>query len=83
MMTLPEYQGQGLASMLLRQGLKEIDAQGRRCYLEATPVGLPIYIHLGWKVVDEIKIDLGAYGIPNPYVEVTACLIREPAATKG
>ncbi|KAL8723195.1 MAG: hypothetical protein Q9225_000461 [Loekoesia sp. 1 TL-2023] len=75
--THPEYQGQGLASMLLRRGLEEIDARSQRCYLEATPAGLPIYRKLGWTVVDEIKTDLGKYGVANPSVEHTACMMRE------
>ncbi|KAL8932830.1 MAG: hypothetical protein Q9216_006652 [Gyalolechia sp. 2 TL-2023] len=44
--TDPEYQRQGLGSMLMRKGLASIDAEGRRCYLEATPAGLPMYLFL-------------------------------------
>lgn len=83
MLTDPEYQGQGLASILLRKFMEGIDAEGRRCYLEASPGGYPIYLHFGWKVVDEIKLDLEKYGIDEPWVDTTACkiMIREAATT--
>ncbi|KAL9601806.1 MAG: hypothetical protein Q9219_002296 [cf. Caloplaca sp. 3 TL-2023] len=75
--THPSYQGQGLASALLRQGLERIDAESRRCYLEASPAGLPIYRKRGWKVVDEIRVDLSKHGVESPYVDHTPCMMRE------
>ncbi|KAL8836613.1 MAG: hypothetical protein Q9170_002836 [Blastenia crenularia] len=83
MLTHPEYQGQGLASMLLRSVLAKLDAERRRCYLEASPAGLPIYRHLGWHVVDEIKTDLDKYGVVDARVDTTPCMLREARDTEA
>lgn len=69
--------------MLMRKSLASIDAEGRRCYLEATRAGLPMYLNLGWKVVDEIRTDVGKYDVAEPYVELTPFMMREAAATQG
>ncbi|KAL8946235.1 MAG: hypothetical protein Q9222_007343 [Ikaeria aurantiellina] len=65
--THPDYYGRGLATMLLRQGLEKIDAERRRCYLEASPAARPIYDKMGWVVVDHIKTDLAEYGVPGSH----------------
>ena len=63
MLTHPEYQGRGLASIMLRHILERIDREGRRCYLESTPAVYPLYLKFGWRVVDEIKTNLAKYGV--------------------
>lgn len=72
--TLPEYQGRGAASLLLRSGLERVDAESASAFLEATPQGLPLYAKFGWEVVDEMVFDLGKYGLES--VQKTTCMMR-------
>jgi predicted GNAT family acetyltransferase len=47
--TLPEYQGQGFATKLMKQGLRLAKEKGAQfCFLEASPKGLSIYQKLGF-----------------------------------
>ncbi|OZJ04495.1 hypothetical protein BZG36_02668 [Bifiguratus adelaidae] len=41
--TLPEYQGKGVGSMLLRWGCEQADRDGLQLYLDASPAGKPLY----------------------------------------
>ncbi|KAI4227209.1 MAG: hypothetical protein L6R36_002586 [Xanthoria steineri] len=75
--THPGYQSRGLASIMLRRMLDSIDAERRRCYLEATPAGYPLYLKFGWKVVDEVRTDLAKYGAKDAPVELTPCMMRD------
>ena len=59
--TLPEYQGKGCASTLLQSGLVKIDVEGAKTWLEATPLGEPLYANFGWIDIDEIVFDLEKY----------------------
>ena len=59
--TLPEYQGKGCASRLLQSGLAKIDVEGAKTWLEATPLGEPLYTKFGWVTIDEIVFDLEKY----------------------
>ena len=73
--TLPEYQGKGCGSALLQWGLKQIDVDGRRVFLEATPQGHSLYAKHGWKDVNEMVFDLNAYGF-NAHVQTITCMMR-------
>lgn len=73
--TLPEYQGQGCASLLLQSGLERIDAESAKAWLEATPQGQTLYAKFGWKVVDEIVFDLENYGC-GEWVQRTTVMER-------
>lgn len=72
--TLPEYQGKGCGSLLLKTGLETIDIEGANTFLEATPQGRPLYEDFGWKFVDEMVFDLGKYGYAG--VQKTTCMMR-------
>ncbi|PYH79483.1 acyl-CoA N-acyltransferase [Aspergillus uvarum CBS 121591] len=60
--TLPEAQGQGVASALLRWGLAQADARNARVYLEATAEGYPIYRKYGWRDLEALELDFAALG---------------------
>ncbi|KAE8397069.1 acyl-CoA N-acyltransferase [Aspergillus pseudonomiae] len=63
--TLPEYQGQGVGSSLLRWGIKLVQELKQRILLVATTDGYPLYSKLGWRVLREIVVDyreLGGHG---------------------
>jgi GNAT superfamily N-acetyltransferase len=76
----PEYQRKGLGSMLLEPVLKQADAEGRRTYIEASKMGLGLYLRLGWKEFDELLLDLRPCG--GTTVEKTSLMIREPQSGK-
>ncbi|KXS94697.1 hypothetical protein AC578_10374 [Pseudocercospora eumusae] len=52
----PEHQGRGIASRLVADGLKLVDADGAECYLEATPSGRKVYEKAGFVVKAEIPL---------------------------
>ena len=62
LVTLPEHQGRGAGSMLVRCGCEKADAMGLECYLEASDMGLPIYENAGFRTVDEFVMDLREWG---------------------
>ena len=53
----PEFQGQGYASILVRSRLSRIDEESLPCFLEtAKEKNVPMYQHLGFKVIDEYQL---------------------------
>ncbi|KAH6719074.1 hypothetical protein BKA61DRAFT_641252 [Leptodontidium sp. MPI-SDFR-AT-0119] len=74
--TDPTYQRRGLASRLLSHVLSIADQENRKCYIEATAAGHPVYFKLGFRDVDELKVDLRPYG--GDFVGVNTVMIRDP-----
>ncbi|OQE34634.1 hypothetical protein PENCOP_c016G02005 [Penicillium coprophilum] len=60
--TLPEYQGRGFGSAILKWGTEKADASQSRIFLEGTPEGVPVYQKYGWKVVEEVVLDFAQFG---------------------
>ncbi|KAJ6150635.1 Acyl-CoA N-acyltransferase [Penicillium samsonianum] len=60
--TLPEYQGRGFGSAILKWGMEKADASQSRIFLEGTPEGVPIYLKHGWKIVEEVIMDYTPFG---------------------
>lgn len=58
---LPEYQRQGLGTMLLECFVDHADERGLPCYLESTPLALPMYRAQGFREVDEAEINLAKW----------------------
>ena len=75
LMVLPTYQRRGLGTLLLRQGLQMADEVGAKTYLEASAKGASLYLRHGFKVVDDILIDMRPYG--GSGVESEKCMMRE------
>ncbi|MBM4432539.1 MAG: GNAT family N-acetyltransferase [Chloroflexi bacterium] len=70
----PEFQGKGYGGALLKPMFARFDKEGLSCYLEAQKKkNIDIYLHYGFKVVDEAVI-------PGTTVNHWA-MIREPATT--
>jgi len=68
----PQSQGKGYASNLIRPMLTRIDKEGLPCYLETLDErNVPIYEHLGFKVVDESTV-------PNTSITNWAMLREKP-----
>ncbi|KAJ5974624.1 hypothetical protein N7481_011834 [Penicillium waksmanii] len=77
---LPEYQGRGLSSKLLRWGCDQADQFGVRVYLEATGDGYPVYIKYGWKPLEEMALDRTLYG--GKSVDRFTLMMRDPQPVK-
>ena len=58
----PEYQKKGLGRWLLEDGLARADQEGRRCHIEATKSGLPLYLKLDFKEKEIVEVDLRKWG---------------------
>lgn len=76
--THPSYRRRGVGSLLLTHGLEVVDDANSQSYLDTSPLGLKLYLKYGWRAVDEIRVDLGKYGIDQGGEEVSLCMIREP-----
>lgn len=76
--TLPSYQRRGIGAQLLAPGLAAADEANAKTYIEATAIGLPLYLRHGWKPVGELRIDLDSFGYEGMGVRVQKLLIREP-----
>lgn len=64
--------------MLLEEGVSRAERDGAKIYLEASSLGLPLYLRNGWHVVDAVAVDMSKHGLPKLGVCVEKCLIREP-----
>jgi len=74
--TDPSYQRKGLASRLLSHVLAIADQEKRKCYIEATKAGFPVYYKLGFREVDVLEIDMKPCG--GDFVAFNTLMIREP-----
>ena len=74
----PAYQRRGLGYLLVSAGLEDADRAGARAYVEATPDGLPLYLKFGWRLVDEMVLEMEAFGVSGGGREVMPFLMREP-----
>ncbi|KAH7403483.1 acyl-CoA N-acyltransferase [Cadophora sp. MPI-SDFR-AT-0126] len=74
--TDPSYQRKGLASRLLSHVLAIADQEKRKCYIEATRAGYPVYFKLGFREVDTLEIDMKECG--GDFLAFNTLMIREP-----
>ena len=51
------------------------DEAGAKTYLESSAKGVPLYLRHGFKLVDDILIDMRPYG--GTGVESSKCMVRE------
>ncbi|EPE28552.1 Acyl-CoA N-acyltransferases (Nat) [Glarea lozoyensis ATCC 20868] len=58
---LPPYQRRGIGTLLLSEGLKEVDALGLQCVLGASPEGYGLYERYGFKEVGMMELKLWEY----------------------
>lgn len=76
--TDPAYQGRGLGTTLLKQGIELADAERKGIYLEATEMGHPLYAKFGWRDIDLVSIDFTKWGEERPGINFV--MRREPRA---
>lgn len=74
--TDPAYQRKGLGKLLLKHGLDLADSEGRKAYIEASEDGHPVYLKLGFRDVDLVKVDLSKWGGKEP--GITWVMVRDP-----
>ncbi|KAL9003663.1 MAG: hypothetical protein Q9188_003486 [Gyalolechia gomerana] len=77
----PAYQRRGLGTMLIQEGLAAADRDGAKIYVEASSKGLNLYLRHGWKIVDDIKMDMTPYGGKGMAIE--ELMIRQPGVGVG
>ncbi|KAL8928833.1 MAG: hypothetical protein Q9208_001611 [Pyrenodesmia sp. 3 TL-2023] len=58
---LPEYQRQGVGTIFLGCLINYADERGLPCYLESTPLALPMYRAHGFQEVDKTEINLAKW----------------------
>ena len=69
--------------MLLRWGLDQVDKDGTKAYVEASPYALEIYKKYGWKEVDYIEHNLGDWDKRKVgKISRTVCLLRPIMGSK-
>jgi ribosomal protein S18 acetylase RimI-like enzyme len=77
MATHPAHKGRGVASMMVREALKQVDSEGLKTIVMASIAGKGIYEKQGFRFVETLAQDFKKYGISEPYVH--HWLIRAPS----
>lgn len=62
---LPQYQGKGIGSYILRHCMERADKAGLATHLTAFPSAHSLYLRFGFEEVERIDLDLNAAGPPN------------------
>jgi len=61
----PDYQGNGIGSMLVKSGLEQVEKLGFDCFVLAKNAGLGVYQRAGFKLLDQVLGDNSMYGGPG------------------
>lgn len=69
--------------MLLKHKLEQIEREGRSCYVEASPVGEPLYRKLGWKEVMGMEFDMRKFGVEEGEGWVRVVNLMRPGGEKN
>jgi GNAT superfamily N-acetyltransferase len=75
----PDYQRQGIGSLLLQWGLEKADELAANIWLTSTPQAVSMYEKNGWTVMERNEIDLGKHGGEGVYTR--AWMLRKPKNT--
>ncbi|KAK6526525.1 hypothetical protein TWF694_005108 [Orbilia ellipsospora] len=74
--TIPSHYRQGAGKKLTMVGTQLADEEGIICYLDASPLGYPVYLKCGFEEVDHVEIDKGLYG--GKGIHKHTGMIRQP-----
>ncbi|KAF3906761.1 hypothetical protein AA313_de0204624 [Arthrobotrys entomopaga] len=74
--TMPSHYRQGAGKRLAMAGVELADEEGVMCYLDASPLGYPVYLKCGFEEVDYVEIDKGLYGGEGIHKHIG--MIRQP-----
>jgi predicted N-acetyltransferase YhbS len=69
--TLPKHQRKGAGSLLMTEFCKQADQTGHRSYVEASPLGRPIYEQFAFETQDTFSVVIDG----EPYID--CCMVRE------
>ena len=72
--TLPDHHRRGVGAMHLKWGNEQANKLGLQCYLEASPMGRPLYERYGYEVVRDFPFDARAWGLGRDLPHV--CMLR-------
>ncbi|EMD62189.1 hypothetical protein GGP41_002353 [Bipolaris sorokiniana] len=81
LVTDPDHHRRGAGSMLLKWGLGKADELGLPGFLEASPMGKPLYERMGFRTQETAVFDLTKYGAEGE--DTNTIMIREPSPTKA
>lgn len=70
LVTSPSHQRRGGGHLLLEWGIQKARTLNLPIYLEATPIGRPLYERHAFKAVDHLNLDLTAIGITEPTTHI-------------
>ena len=60
--TVPKYERRGAGGLLIRWPFERADRDGKRCYVDASPIGYQLYKRCGFSEdVGEMSLDLNKY----------------------
>lgn len=62
LVTLQKHERRGAGSMLVRWGCERADGAGVEAFLEASPMGAPLYARYGFQPAEEVHLDLRKWG---------------------
>jgi ribosomal protein S18 acetylase RimI-like enzyme len=68
MTTHPAHKGHGVASMMLKEAFKQVDAAGLKTIVMASAAGKGLYEKQGFKLVSSLAQNYSKYGITEPYI---------------
>ena len=63
----PDYQGRGIAKLLLEAGLEVADKAHAKVWLSSTPKAVGMYEKNGWEIKERYATDLRKYGGEGTY----------------
>jgi hypothetical protein len=69
--TLPKHQRKVAGSLLMTEFCKQADQTGHRSYVEASPLGRPIYEQFAFETQDTFSVVIDG----EPYID--CCMVRE------
>ncbi|KAF2735398.1 acyl-CoA N-acyltransferase [Polyplosphaeria fusca] len=62
LVTHPEHHRRGAGGLLIAWGCERADQKGVEAYLEASPMGQPLYARYGFEPAREMRLDMRQYG---------------------
>lgn len=67
LVTHPDHHRRGAGGMLVQWGCEKADELGVEAFLEASPMGQPLYARYGFEPVKEVGLDLKKYGADEEF----------------
>ncbi|KAF2257768.1 acyl-CoA N-acyltransferase [Lojkania enalia] len=75
LVTHPDHHRRGAGTLLTAWGCDRADEKGIEVYLEASPMGKPLYERFGFQEVGKVNVELGQFG----WKDLEFILMRRPS----